>query len=149
MNNLKVGTKSVVTKSNANNDTLQVGQEELLELVQDSTDYKCIALMQHLSCAYYEVEYSYYGDCIYLAEGAEYRVLTDDEADEAFEEALDSMLDEVILPDLDEALQCYFDRDAWKRDASYDGRGHHLNHYDGCEDEVTVNGVDYYIYRTN
>lgn len=126
----------------------EVVQEEPVE-VQDTTDYKRIALMQHLSCAYDEVEYSNYGDCIYLADGEEYLVLTDSEADEAFDEALDSVLDEVILPDLDEALQCYFDRDAWKRDASYDGRGHHLNHYDGCEEEVTVNGVDYYIYRTN
>ena len=112
----------------------------------DTTDYKRIALMQHLSCAYDDVE-----DCgyDYEADGASYRVLTDDEADEAFDEALDSVLDDCILPDLDEVLQRYFDRDAWKRDASYDGRGHHLNHYDGCEDEVTVNGVDYYIYRTN
>lgn len=115
-------------------------------VVQDTTDYKRIALMQHLSCAYDDVE-----DCgyDYEADGASYRVLTEDEADEALDEALDSVLDDCILPDLDEALQCYFDRDAWKRDASYDGRGHHLNHYDGCEDEVTVNGVDYYIYRTN
>ena len=123
----------------------EVFQEEPVE-VQDTTDYKRIALMQHLSCAYDDVE-----DCgyDYEADGASYRVLTEDEADEAFEAALDSVLDECILPDLDGALQCYFDRDAWKRDASYDGRGHHLNHYDGCEDEVTVNGVDYYIYRTN
>lgn len=191
MYNLQVGTKLVVTKSNATNGTLQVGQEHIVDevrdvgryktssdtgawylrvidgelrvgglcvtlevlkdepVVQDTTDYKRIALMQHLSCAYDDVEYSNYGDCIYLADGEEYRVLTDSEADEAFEEALDSVLDDVILPDLDEALQCYFDRDAWKRDASYDGRGHHLNPYDGCEDEVTVNGVDYYIYRTN
>ena len=69
--------------------------------VQDTTDYKRIALMQHLSCAYDDVEYSNYGDCIYLADGEEYRVLTDSEADEAFDEALDSVLDEVILPDLE------------------------------------------------
>lgn len=114
----------------------------------DTTDYKRIALMQHLSCAYDDVE-STFGDSGFEVAFCDYLVLTDDEADEAFEEALDSVLDEVILPDLDEALQCYFDRDAWKRDASYDGRGHHLSPYDGCEEEVTVNGVDYYIYRTN
>lgn len=125
--------------------TLEVLKDE--PVVQDTTDYKRIALMQHLSCAYDEVEHSHGNE--YEAAFCDYLVLTDSEADEAFEEALDSVLDEVILPDLDEALQCYFDRDAWKRDASYDGRGHHLNHYDGCEDEVTVNGVDYYIYRTN
>lgn len=125
---------------------LEVVQAE--PVVQDTTDYKRIALMQHLSCAYDEVE-STFGDSGFEVAFCDYLVLTDSEADEAFEEALDSVLDDVILPDLDEALQCYFDRAAWKRDASYDGRGHHLNHYDGCEDEVTVNGVDYYIYRTN
>lgn len=114
---------------------------------QDITDYKRIALMQYLSCAYDDVEHSHGNE--YEAAFCDYLVLTEDEADEALDEALDSVLDDCILPDLDEALQCYFDRDAWKRDASYDGRGHHLNHYDGCEDEVTVNGVDYYIYRTN
>ena len=124
---------------------LEVVQDE--PVVQDTTDYKRIALMQHLSCAYDEVEHSHGNE--YEAAFCDYLVLTDDEADEALDEALDSVLDDCILPDLDEALQCYFDRDAWKRDASYDGRGHHLNHYDGCEDEVTVNGVDYYIYRTN
>ena len=123
----------------------EVVQDE--PVVQDTTDYKRIALMQHLSCAYDEVEHSHGNE--YEAAFCDYLVLTDSEADEAFDEALDSVLDDVILPDLDEALQCYFDRDAWKRDASYDGRGHHLNHYDGCEDEVTINGVDYYIYRTN
>lgn len=126
---------------------LSTTQNEPVE-VQDTTDYKRIALMQHLSCAYDEVEVEF-SDNSYVADNKEYLVLTDDEADEALDEALDSVLDDCILPDLDEALQCYFDRDAWKRDASYDGRGHHLNHYDGCEDEVTVNGVVYYIYRTN
>ena len=82
-------------------------------------------------------------------DGTDYRVLTEDEADAAFDEALDNILDDVVLPDLDEALQCYFDRDAWKRDAQYDGRGHHLNHYDGEEYEEVVNGTSYYIYRVN
>lgn len=114
---------------------------------QDTTDYKRIALMQHLSCAYDEVEHSHGNE--YEAAFCDYLVLTDDEADEALDEALESILDDVILPDLDEALQSYFDRDAWKRDAEYDGRGHHLSSYDGCEEEAVVDGVTYYIYRTN
>ena len=136
----------VITLQGLPDVVFEVVQGEAVE-VQDTTDYKRIALMQHLSCAYDEVEHSHGNE--YEAAFCDYLVLTDSEADAAFEEALDSVLDDVILPDLDEALQCYFDRDAWKRDASYDGRGHHLSPYDGCEEEVTINGVDYYIYRTN
>lgn len=30
--------------------------------------------------------------------------------------------------------------------ASADGYGHHFNHYDGNEEEVTINGVNYYVF---
>lgn len=106
------------------------------------------AVVELLGCSVDDVVEGY-GDNTFEVDSQEYRVLTDAEADEALEEALDNILDDVILPDLDEALQCYFDRDAWKRDAQYDGRGHYLNHYDGVEGEVQVNGGWYYLYRTN
>lgn len=79
----------------------------------------------------------------------EYLVLTDSEADEAWEESLDNYIDECILPELAEPYRQYFDSEGWKEDASMDGRGHSLNHYDGSEYDQTVNGTDYYIYRTN
>ena len=109
---------------------------------------KMIALMQHQRCDFDSLV-ECFGDSTFEYGCIEWRVLTDDEADAAFDEALDNILDDVVLPDLDEALQCYFDRDAWKRDAQYDGRGHHLNHYDGEEYEEVVNGTSYYIYRVN
>lgn len=112
------------------------------------TSLRVVALMQFLECDFDDIgEVS--KDSTYSYDGQEYLVLTDSEADEAFDEALESTLDDVILPDLDEALQCYFDRDAWKRDAQHDGRGHHLDHYDGEEYEEVVNGTSYYIYRVN
>ncbi len=81
----------------------------------------------------------------------EYLVLTDEEADEMWDEQLDSYLDECVLPELPETARRYFDRDAWKRDARHDGRGHSLSSYDGNEDEVYDEEDDttYYIYRTN
>jgi len=44
---------------------------------------------------------------------------------------------------------CYFDDEKWKRDARIDGRAHSLSRYDGNEDDQEINGVTYYIYRTN
>ena len=85
--------------------------------------------------------YSYYGE--------EYEVLTDDEADDRWEEELDNYIEECIMPELPEHLQNSFDEDAWKRDARYDGRGHSISRYDGEEYEETVNGTTYYIYRQN
>jgi len=77
----------------------------------------------------------------------EYAVMTDSEADKAWDEALDSYIDECL--DIPENVRHYFDEEKWKDDARIDGRGHSLNHYDGGEDEANINDVDYYIYRRN
>jgi hypothetical protein len=43
-----------------------------------------------------------------------------------------------------------WDIDSLVEDAiSADGRGHFLSSYDGDENEETVNGQTFYIYRTN
>lgn len=83
------------------------------------------------------------------AEWGDYLVLTDEEANDAWDEDLENYIEECILPELQELYRPYFDNESWKRDARYDGRGHSLNRYDGNEDEETVNGTEYYIYRTN
>lgn len=33
--------------------------------------------------------------------------------------------------------------------ASADGYGHHFSHYDGSEEEITLGGQDYYVFRVN
>ena len=76
-----------------------------------------------------------------------YMVLTDSEADEAMDEQLESILDDCILPEMPETAQRYFDREAWKSDAAMDGRGHILASYDGCEEWVSLDDTEYYIYR--
>ena len=79
-----------------------------------------------------------------------YAVLTEDDADRAWEAALDSYLEECVYPELSGSLVHYFNDDAWKRDARYDGRGHSLGHYDGTEHEIQLpDGTWMYIYRTN
>jgi len=79
----------------------------------------------------------------------DYTVMTDSEADKAWDEALDNYIDECILPDVPENAKMYFDDEKWKDDARIEGRGHSLNHYDGGEEEANINDVDYYIYRRN
>lgn len=77
-------------------------------------------------------------------DGATYRVLTDDEADAALDEYFEQLLDDGCIEGADSP---YFDRDAWKKDAETDGRGHSLAGYDGEEHEL--NFGDLYAYRVN
>jgi hypothetical protein len=107
---------------------------------------KIKALAQHLSIDPSEiVETSY----CFEADGGEYLVLTDDEADEKWEESLDYYIEECILPELPDNLRNYFDDEKWKRDAKYDGRGYSLSSYDGEEIEINIDGEWFYIYRIN
>lgn len=79
----------------------------------------------------------------------EFLVLTDSEADEAWDESLDNYIEECIMPEIPEYLQNYFDCEAWKAAAQYNGRGHSLSSYDGCETEIRFFDEYFYIYRTN
>jgi hypothetical protein len=81
----------------------------------------------------------------------EYLVVTDDEAEELWDQYLESYIDECILPEASGMAKDYFDREGWKEDARHDGRGHSLASYDGNEDEVVeeIYGETFYIYRTN
>lgn len=75
----------------------------------------------------------------------EWLVVTDDEADELWDQELENYLDECV-PGADGP---YFDRERWKRDARIDGRAHSLARYDGNEEEQEVNDTTYYLYRQN
>ncbi len=86
-------------------------------------------------------------DNTYSYGNGEYLVLTDRESDEEEDRRLDNYLEECIYPELPENLRCYFDDEAWKRDAKMDGRGQIISTYDGYENEEVVNGTTYYIYR--
>ena len=110
-------------------------------------DDKIKALAQFLEIDPEDITEDKWGD--YEAENGDYKVLTDSEADAAWDEALESYIDDIILPEMPETFRYYFDNEAWKRDARIDGRGHSLNYYDGSEEYEEVNGEDYYIYRTN
>lgn len=91
-----------------------------------------------------------YGDGKILECGRrEWLVVTDDEADELWDQDLESYIDDCILGELTGMAADYFDREKWKRDARIDGRAHSLNRYDGNEETEDVAGETYYIYRQN
>lgn len=101
-----------------------------------------------------EIQQSAYDENLFEYGSEEYIVVTDEEADELWEQELDYYLEECIYPELSDNLVRYFDDEAWKRDARFDGRGYSLNRYDGNEYEETVYNEygerkNYYIYRQN
>lgn len=112
----------------------------LREVADNNPDDKALALGAFLET--WDVEEGY-DDQHFDAQGAEYMVLDDSEADAAEDEYLDQLLDDEGV--VEGASSPYFDREAWKRDAKIDGRGHSLAHYDGNEEEYG----DFFIYRTN
>jgi len=113
------------------------------------TDERIAALAEYLSISIDDISQSKYDECTFDADGGEYMVLTDDEANEKWEESLDNYLEECIYPTLPDNMRNYFDDEKWKRDARFDGRGHSLSYYDGNEVGVEINDTWYYIFRTN
>jgi len=107
------------------------------------------ALTAHLELTgdeWEEITVSSYDDNLLEYGRQEYLVLTDSEADERWEESLDSYIDDCIIPELPGFAAQYFDEEKWKRDARFDGRGHCLSGYDGQEYEA-AHGL--FIYRIN
>lgn len=114
-----------------------------------SDDAKIKALAKHLNVNVDTIADEGHDTYTCSESPGEYLVLTDSEADERWNAYLDDYLDECVLGELPEIARNYFDRDAWKRDAKFDGRGHSLSSYDGAEHEAKIDGEWIYIYRVN
>lgn len=135
-------------------DELEVKPMELVEKMQD-WDAKQWALFAYMDFdAYYIDDITNLDIDIYDVEigSVEVSVLTDDEADDRWEEELDSYLEACVYPEIPEWIRNYFDDEAWKRDARYDGRGHSISRYDGNENVFRIEFDDgtetwIYIYR--
>lgn len=123
-------------------------QEEIEELQEDSVSIE--ELTETIADQYTKLEDEFTSSGETLEYGnQEYLVLTDEEADQAWDESLENYIDECVLPELPRSYRQYFDCEKFKADCSYDGRGHTLASYDGEELEETVDGTTYFIYRTN
>lgn len=79
----------------------------------------------------------------------EFAVYTEQARDDAWEMNLDWYIDDGVLPEMPEHLHYYFDEEKWKRDARFDGAGVWLAPYDGIEEVVAIDGIDFYVYRQN
>ncbi len=84
-------------------------------------------------------------------QGTDYLAGTDDEMEQEHDEYLENYINECVLgaqgKNSDPTLERYFDREAFKKDAAMDGRGHSLNRYDGGEESAEINGTTYYAYQ--
>lgn len=120
--------------------------DELFIFLQDFDD-EIIALAIHLDLTAKKINEIGICNDIYDYGNQTYFVGDDDAADSAWDEYLDSYIDDCL--EIPEQLRFYFDDEKWKNDAKIDGRGHSLSSYDGREYSEEVNGIDYYIYRQN
>ena len=140
----------------------------------ETMDPRIYALAKHLNCDANNISIAGYGDNTFEAEGGEYLVLTDCEADELAAERIkesfwafnaefisshtkhgfdDSQIAAIkemqsrLCESANNIIEALIvDFDYFISDAvSLDGRGHFISSYDGDENEVG----EFYIYRTN
>ena len=129
------------------------------------------ALSQEFDTCYSEISYN--GDNTWSIAGADYMVLTDEEADDKTYEEVENLLwafnsdflanmtglDVAVFDtlsklyeDSQEAIKAIVENTCTMDDLvneaiAWDGRGHFLSTYDGNEIELSVDGEDYYCYR--
>jgi len=147
---------------------------ETTNTIQDDTEQRIAALAKHLGCEVADITESTYGENSFDAQGGEYLVLTDDEADELAEREIresiwafnadfvashtkNGLSDECIeaikemqgrlCEDANPIIEALIeDMDHFISDAILsDGRGNFISRYDGEEAEEGA----FFIYRTN
>jgi len=128
-------------------DTIKQVADELLEDsgCADEQETKWLVLVAEFGGEFADADEATYDDCIFDVGSSAYMVLTEDEKESRWDEALDHYLEECV----EGGTGPYFDTEAWKRDARMDGAGHALSSYDGNEYEYSVGSDWFYIYRVN
>lgn len=102
-------------------------------------DERQLALAMHLEINPEDVTPGYRNE--FRANGRDWLVVTDKEADQLARASVESLLDD-LLSDVPENLRYYFDEDKYLDDVvSNDGRGSLLNHWDGTEYEVSLDNT--------
>jgi hypothetical protein len=146
---------------------------EALAQFSEEAQPRVRALAKHLGCGLDNISEARYSENAFDAEGHEWKVLTDEEADEATLEYCkesawafnpDFIIEHSKLPyearEMVEAFQEKCERanetilalienlEEFASDAaSADGRGHFLSSYDGEENEESIDGTMYFLYK--
>ena len=122
---------------------------DLLEGLENLEDEKIIALAKHLEIdalnANDNIEND--GNNTYIISGNEYKIYTNDEANDADRNYCEMIVDDDMF-DIRKKyphIVDYVDTEKMVEDYMGD-RGNHLASYDGIENEETVSGTKYYIY---
>jgi hypothetical protein len=80
-------------------------------------------------------------------DGEEYRFIREDEIWDIYVEAIKETVEECYTGKLDWWIAIDWEETA--ENCLQDGYGHTFASYDGKEHEVTINGDEYYVFRTN
>ncbi len=118
-------------------------------------ELKLKALCEYFNCEEEEIEVMDYSDSAFEYDGGEYKILTDEEADEEEKEQLECYLEDIIYSEIPEWAKPYFNEGEWIKDNSGYDRGGHIAYYDGNEIEITTVNEEtgeteyFYLYRTN
>ena len=110
----------------------ELDRDDIIELVKEFGAFKFS-------------DWGHYGLKVIESDSGEFAIGSDDEADDAWDEVLDNYLEDFIYPEIPQSIKYYFNDEAWKTDAKYDGRGHFLSAYNG--EEISIGWI--YAYRLN
>jgi hypothetical protein len=131
----------------------ELSDDNLITLILEETSFSgrdaelCAAFVKMFDLCENDLQDIEINDTNCTVQGVDYTAGTDEEMDEVWDAELENYIEECILPDVPKNVRNYFDNEAWKRDARFDGRGHALNRYNGGEEEARVNNTYYYAYR--
>lgn len=109
------------------------------ELYGNNYEECVLALMEHTGMGW--------SDAYTAIEKDDYFVADDEDANKEAQDYAEGYLEDIVLPEIPNHLQQYFNTDDWISDYLDEGRGHILSHWDGTEQEEIINNTTYYIYR--
>ena len=109
-------------------------------------DIKAQALAKFLGCDIEDIEPAEKKHIYKTAEGVEYYVLTDFQADNIFSDMFDDFVHENVFCQIPDHLHFYFDRELYKKDFLINETRGSLMALDGQEICQEIGGETFYIY---
>ena len=80
---------------------------------------------------------------------AEYAIIPESDIDDVFKVYIREYVDDCILPGKDDTAKRYFDYEAFQHDVECESGYGIMSSYDGNYEEITFDGVTYYVFRLN